>query len=424
MRAVYDTPSTVKSNWLVCAVFTALAPWSSGADAPKLEYAVILSRHGVRSPTWEPNRLNEYSAAPWPNWGVPPGHLTPHGRKLIELLGAYYRQWFLGDGLLKEGSCVGLYIWADTDQRTIETGRAFADSMLPGCEVPVHSVEGGQKDALFEGLGKVDPQAAAQAVLARLGPHPEQRAAHYRDLLKKLQFTLDGGGKRPAKSLDLSAAIDIAAEGKALELKGPLATASTLSEDFLLEYSNGMSGADFGWGRLSKADLLDILRLHDLYADLMRRTPVLARPRGSNLLAHIRASLEQAATGKPVAGAIGPPGTSVLILSGHDTNQSNVSGMLDLTWKLPGSPQDETLPGGALIFTLWRAANDEKFVRLQYIAASLDQMHDLIPVTLAAPPESTPVQIRGCAASACTWQEFTRTVAGAIDPSAVSLDTR
>lgn len=155
----------------------------------------------------------------------------------------------------------------------------------------------------------------------------------------------------------------------------------------------------------------------------MRRTQYLARGRGSNLLAHIWASLEQAVSGRVVPGAFGSPGTSVLILAGHDTNQSNVSGMLDLTRKLPGYPQDETPPGGALIFTLWRSADGGKFVRLQYLAASLHQMRDLIPLTLQAPPPNVTVQLKGCAASDCTWQEFAHAVAGAIDLSAVNLDT-
>jgi len=167
---------------------------------------------------------------------------------------------------------------------------------------------------------------------------------------------------------------------------------------------------------------LQILELHGFYADLMRRTQYLARARGSNLLAHIRASMEQAMSGRVVPGAFGQPGGSVLILAGHDTNQSNISGMLDLTWKLPGYPQDETPPGGALIFTLWRGADGRKFVRLQYLAASLDQMHDRVPLTLEAPPLGVALHLKGCASFDCTWQEFAPAIDGAIDLSAVNLD--
>ena len=48
-------------------------------------------RHGVRSPTGKSAQYNQFSAAPWPEWKVAPGYLTPHGFELIRLFGAYDR---------------------------------------------------------------------------------------------------------------------------------------------------------------------------------------------------------------------------------------------------------------------------------------------------------------------------------------------
>src|SRR5690349_13103681 len=56
------------------------------AEDSDLRYVVILSRHGVRSPTAKPEDLNRYSAEPWPDWGVGPGMLTPHGRDLMKIV--------------------------------------------------------------------------------------------------------------------------------------------------------------------------------------------------------------------------------------------------------------------------------------------------------------------------------------------------
>jgi 4-phytase/acid phosphatase len=123
-----------------------------------------------------------------------------------------------------------------------------------------------------------------------------------------------------------------------------------MSENLLLEYTNGFLGADLGWGRLTRDSLLKVLELHAVYADLMRRTAYLARARGSNLLAHVLLSMEQAESGKTVPGALGRPGDALLILSGHDTNLSNLSGMLSLSWRLPSYQPDDTPPGGALVF--------------------------------------------------------------------------
>ena len=39
---------------------------AGAAPPPHLRYVVIISRHGVRSPTWNSARLNQYAAEPWP----------------------------------------------------------------------------------------------------------------------------------------------------------------------------------------------------------------------------------------------------------------------------------------------------------------------------------------------------------------------
>jgi 4-phytase/acid phosphatase len=118
-------------------------------------------------------------------------------------------------------------------------------------------------------------------------------------------------------------------------------------------------------------------------------------------------SLEQAATGKAVAGAIGSPQTALLIVSGHDTNLSNLSGMLGLTWLLPGYQPDDAPPGGALIFTLWRSPDNGRYsVRLQFTAQTPDQMHDASPDA----PAITEIFVPGCSTAApgypCPWEAF------------------
>ena len=149
--------------------------WPAGAGGGlELKYVAIISRHGVRSPTWQNARLDAFSAEPWPEWQVPAGNLTPRGRRLIELRGSYYRQWLASEHLLRGAGCQDsgrIYIHADKDQRTLETGRAFAESMAPGC--------GGVLRASRRPAGFSSPAAErrirndAAAVRERLGPDPQ-----------------------------------------------------------------------------------------------------------------------------------------------------------------------------------------------------------------------------------------------------------
>jgi 4-phytase / acid phosphatase len=406
----------------------ALAAFPLGAAAgpkPELKYVMVVSRHGVRSPTWDAARLNEYSTKAWPDWGVAPGELTPHGRAGVKLMGAYYRAWLSQAGLFDAGGCrnaARIYIRADAGQRTRETGRAFAESLLPGCEIPV-AVDATGKDALFTGVGKADPGLAAKAVRKRLGASPPVLTKYASAFDTLTQILTAGGTARRTVTGD---APDEGGDGGGTDIPRPLATASTLSEVFLLEYAEGMPQSSLAWGRLTQQKLFQIMELHTAYADLARRTPYLARARGSNLLAHILASVEQAASGKPVAGALDHPGGALAILAGHDTNLSNLSGMLDLSWRVAGQAPGDTPPESALVFSLWReGAGGGWFVKLEFVTPSLDQMRRLEPLTLDSPPARVPVAIPACASpradGGCAWPAFRAAMQKAIDPQFTDL---
>jgi 4-phytase/acid phosphatase len=136
--------------------------------------------------------------------------------------------------------------------------------------------------------------------------------------------------------------------------------------------------------------------------------------------------MEQAVTGKALPGALGPPGAAVLILVGHDTNLSNLSGMLGLSWHLPGYQPDDTPPGGALIFSLWQQPDTAQFfVRTQYLAQTLQEMRSATPLTMAAPPAEEGVAVAGCESArgsiGCSWETFAKTLQRAIDNRFVSM---
>jgi len=111
---------------------------------------------------------------------------------------------------------------------------------------------------------------------------------------------------------------------------------------------------------------------------------------------------------------------------GHDTNLSNLSGMLGLSWHLPGYQPDDTPPGGALVFSLWQQPGTARyFVRMQYLAQTLEQMRNAAPLTLAAPPAKQDVAVAGCesatASAGCRWETFAQALRRSIDNRFVSM---
>src|SRR5262249_49106338 len=136
------------------------------------------------------------------------------------------------------------YVWADNDQRTLETARALAESILPACKIEVHSIPEGKPDPLFDpieaGTVKPNPELARAAVAGRIGPKLDALVESHRSAFDILHRALSGNGKASASIFDQPMSL-IAGQTSAT-LSGPLATASTLTENLLLEYTNGMTG--------------------------------------------------------------------------------------------------------------------------------------------------------------------------------------
>jgi 4-phytase / acid phosphatase len=410
---------------------TSAAP--SGNRSADLQFVVVLSRHGVRSPLNSQADLDRFSAAPWPRWDVAPGIQTTHGNELIKILAAWDRAQWIKEGLLAASGCADadrVTIIADTDQRTRETGRMLAEGMLPGCRVAVQSRPDGAADPLFRALnaGNFHPDTAlaAASIEGRIGGDPKNLTEAYRPQLAALDHVLAGCGKVPANPrrtsiFDIPASLKPGSGSNLAASRGPLVTASTLVENLLLEYTQGMSDADTGWGCLNGATLRYLMQIDTAAWDYGYRTPALARIYASNLLDKIEKTLEQGATGKPVSGALGKPGDKLVILIGHDSNIAPVAGALGIDWIIDGRV-DDTPPGGALIFELWRSRTDGKpFVRVEYRAQTLEQMRQTQPLSPANPPAIAPVFVPGCGQPdlSCTWEGFSSAMRRAIDPAYV-----
>ena len=213
----------------------------------------------------------------------------------------------------------------------------------------VHAVPAGKSDPLFSplaaGIGKPDPQLAAAAISGRIGGRPQALTEAYRAGLEALQQVLLGcepGKKCPpegksVKKLLLEQPADVQKQSRLAQLTGPLASASTITESLLLEYTDGKKDQEVGWGRVNRTNLQSLMLLQEAFVDVQLRTPYLARANVSNLLSHLLQSMQQAVQGKPVEGALGKPGDKGLFVMGHDSNLSALGGLLGLSWLLGGA---------------------------------------------------------------------------------------
>jgi 4-phytase/acid phosphatase len=426
---------------LACLLLSPLAaPQSPAAPAVSrdadLQLVVVLSRHGVRSPIGARDLYGKYAAAPWAEWDVAPGYLTAHGYQLMKLFGAWDRTEFSSENLFAPAGCADaahVSIIADSDQRTRETGKALAEGMFPGCEIAVHAGPEGTSDPLFRPIeaGAVHPDAAlaSAAVAGRIGGNPGNLTELYRAQLTLLDSVLAGCGHAPTTAqrtsiFDIPATLAPGPGDSPATLHGPVTAGATMAENLLLEYTQGMSKADTGWGCIDGAALRTIMQVNSANWDYVKRTPAVARMISSTLLDRILKTMQQSFNGggAAVSGALGKPGDHLVILVGHDTNIVTVAGALHIDWVFDGRA-DDTPPGGALLFELWRPRDGGKpFVRLEYTAQTLEQMRNSEALTPANPPATAPIFVPGCGRQdlSCTWEDFSAAMRASIDPAYVA----
>ena len=344
-----------------------LAPVLAKADDATLRLRVVVLRHGVRAPTKAPDALAPYASRPWAIWPVAPGQLTPHGSEGMRALGASYRRALAADGLWS-GACDRLdqlVVIADSTPRNHASGAALMQGLAPDCRGSYLALPTGQNNPLFHFGAKDDDRDDDDKPALPAAWPPAGLVQLQRVLLGcEGQACLDQAHADGRKTL-LDAADDA---GRAKALK----TAGSLSENLMLEYAQGFSSARVAWGQGDEATIGRLVTLHNLQFALSKKAMPAAARGGSNLLAHVLATLQQAGGEKPQAMPLAATAARAVLVVGHDTNLAQLAGLLDADWHDAAHPDDYP-PAGALVFDLWQT-HDGYSVTLATAMPTLDAL--------------------------------------------------
>ena len=332
----------------------------------------------------------------------------------MQQFGQYYRRFYAAAGVLPASGCPkggSVFAWADLDQRTLASGKALLDGMASGCNVPVLHAKG-KEDLLFDplpSLGKADTQRSKAAVLGAIGGEPKAIMQAYGSAYAALDRVL-GCTTGCTRLASVPTTVEPDPDTGLAGLAGGLDNAGTAAENLLLEYADGKPVV--GWGRADGGTILDVMQLHALKSRIEHETYENARAEGSNLLAHMIATIDQASSGRANPGTRVPASARFAVIVGHDSSLAKLAGMLHLSWIASGYLFNDTPPGGALVFELYAPQQGEPFVRLFFTAQSLDEMR----AGRGTHPLRVPVYIPGCPSSDCPISTFDRITHDALEP--------
>jgi 4-phytase/acid phosphatase len=393
-------------------------------DGTVLKQIIIFGRHSIRSATTGTNSLDECSANPFPDFvGVQVGYLTSRGQLAAGLMGSYFHDYLLHEGLLTNDASSDLahsYFRANIIERSYMTAAKFGAGLIPGANIPVHTyyptntaVADLVFDPILAGFATVDPVRALTEVQGVFGSGTNLSSAYSGELSLISKVLYPPGtqplypgtsptNNAPPGSFDpttvpitLTTNVPPYYTGKVIDMGG-LDSTVTAADPFVMQYADDFPTNDVGWGRLTLDELSQQTRLVTLQFNICMRQPYLARVQSSSAASHILRSMLQVTGGAPLDGALGTPESQVLVIISSDGYVAGLAGLLDMHWLLPSYQPDFCAPGGALVFELRQVkTNGQYLVRVFYTAQTFDQLRNLTPLTLGAPPATQQLLVPG-----------------------------
>jgi 4-phytase / acid phosphatase len=398
--------------------------------------AVVISRHGIRSPTLPQATMNLYTQWPqgFPQWPAPAdtaGDLSTVGQQNAVRLGVWYRDFYAAQGLLPpRGSCPAagaVYIYADVFERTLQTALGYREGMFQSEATPDCGVQVVQSDkphdpyiATAEArVCAINTNVDLAAFNAKTGGNPPSSLINtYSTQLQTLQAVtqccqpaacVTPANPAPTTCSLLDLPTTVTSAGWVQFGTGSLFdVADTLSEGFELEYAQAMPNTDcattpgsqcVGWGVIQPGGAYDMTKLHVLnMVDLTSQLPSFAQVGASNLMWQVMGTMDQTLSGVRNPDILAPAESKFTLFVAHDENISTIAGFLGgVQWKADGFQANDPGPAGALVFELHKIRQSGQIiVRVFYVTATLDQMRNGTTLTLQAPPQRIPLPIPAC----------------------------
>ncbi|WP_197537165.1 histidine-type phosphatase [Selenomonas ruminantium] len=368
-------------------------------DKYQLEEMVVLSRHNIRSPlSGNGSALGNLTPHAWFKWTSGPSELSLRGGQLETMMGQYFRQRLVKDGLMtenylpKEGE---MRFYANSMQRTIATAQYFSSGMLPVANVKIeHKYAPSKMDPVF------NPQLTFVSDAFRSQAMKEISAMGGKNGLQGINDKLNGEYRTLEKALDLKDSPMAKKDGfsrfknddlqimlevnKEPAMKGSLKLANSASDAFILQYYEEPDTTKAGFGhKLTQQEWEQIASVKDVYGDVLFTAPSVAVNVAHPLLKEMQNELAQ-------------PGRKFTFLCGHDSNIASVLAALDVEeYSLPNSIEKKTPIGSKLVIEKFAGKDGKEYAAMSLVYQNPEQLRDRTALTLDNPPEIFPLKLKG-----------------------------
>lgn len=391
--------------FLIGVLLMSLAPTVNAASQQyKLQEMVILSRHNIRSPlSGNGSALAEITPNKWFAWTSGPSELSLRGGELETLMGQYFRQWLVKEGLMSENYIPAegeFRFYANSMQRTIATAQYFSSGMLPVANVRIeHKFAPSKMDPVFNPQLTFVSDAFRAEALKQIGQMGGTRGLQginnglqkeYALLEKVLNMKKSDYAKKNGvdkfQMNDLEIILEV---NKEPAMRGSLKLANQASDAFILQYYEESDPVKAAFGnKLSKSQWEQIARVKDVYGDVLFTAPIVAVNVAHPLL-------------QVMSDELALPDRKFTFLCGHDSNIASVLAALEVEdYSLPNTIEKKTPIGSKLVIQKFIGKDGVQYADLSLVYQTTDQLRNRTMLTLNTPPMIFPLKLKGLTANA------------------------
>mmetsp|Transcript_16368 Transcript_16368/g.26167 ORF Transcript_16368/g.26167 Transcript_16368/m.26167 type:complete len:532 (-) Transcript_16368:12-1607(-) len=436
--------ATPPSTTLLYHLLLLVNNFAYSSSSMELQHVVYMSRHGVRSPYPPEFGYEAYSNKPFPtaaDWGMTDydynhQYLTAHGKKLVPLIGSYFRQLYQSSALFsneKPHECpTTLQVYADDSIRDVQTARLFLEGFLPECHVEVAVANGSQalmEPVLSDHFNTSCPLATYEEMNGTFGGNFPALSGLYTPQIKLVSDILQTDKVAWNESVCSKAGLAQTYEGENCTLDklpfqyngvyyqgmalSPLYYASQFAETWFFQYLSGLE--NWGFNQISYLELAALYRMH-IQVMAFGSNYYNSLKYASQTLGFILAVMEQVVTNTKIQGVPeAADDKAFTLLFNHDTNALYLKQLLDLDWLVETFALNSASTAGALVFELYKDDKGDYYVSLYYAAATPEQQRYNQTLTLENPPSKSHMIIRPCSNQLCPYSEFKRIVLDLIE---------